>query len=167
MLDLGSATFWENSFENWFGSAQIIEHYSWCLIPFNSSKVMRQLVWFSLPLLIHLNSSAIRLLCWKWMHEQFVPFTLERGSDERADFSIHITGYMVLMNVSIFYPPIIKFMLCLSEWLSVYFKRVAPKNFRVFFLSLPHSPKFIYMPLWWSVCRKFSCRIWLQVQPNG
>jgi len=32
------------------------------------------------------------------MHEQFVPFTLERGSDERADFSIHITGYMVLMN---------------------------------------------------------------------
>jgi len=78
------------------------------------------------------------------MHEQFVPFTLERGSDERADFSIHVTGYMVLMNVSIFYPPIIKFMLCLSEWLSVYFKRVAPKNFRVFFIFTTFSKVHIY-----------------------
>jgi hypothetical protein len=25
-----------------------------------------------LPLLIDFNSSAIRLLCWKWMHEQFI-----------------------------------------------------------------------------------------------
>jgi hypothetical protein len=69
------------------------------------------------------------------------------GSAKHGDFSIHL-----LLNT------------CDASQNSFYFRRVATKNFRVFFI-LAQAPKFIYMSLW-QVFRNFLAEYGCRVQPN-